>query len=882
MYLEGGIPGTDGNAALVLFRETQVGQGRDEMRKFINRWKSGTVGALALIASSVVVIGCGDSSDGTSSPVPKDTLAVKGLYMGMPGDDAVKACKEMIGSSEDLVVVDFRNGIEREKDEETKAKEKKDWETRVKLAETDIDLFQKWNSLNGEVYDPSVENCEGRIPDPHGGELFHDEPFRPRLKWMSGDKSARVPGPQWTLASAMAVFAGIYGYQVEWMLPGKRKSDKEEKAVPKLYSGKVSVPEKMKDSSLYSVWDSEVLKKGLLGELYSKGLQLSKENEKRVFFRLAFEDAQGNPVDKKKLATELVLDNPMFFEEFGSNQEKIEAAEKELEGFLLWVEFLREQNFGDYSIKGVRLLDPDDPRPENVKEAEKRDAEVMADMAKRGDSRGLEKMNMMRKRQGLPPLAVKADRKSPVDSTQNKAASTQSSVVSAEIKKLKAQLWQMEKTKSSLDGEIAELGKRWKFLLNTVKNRNEQAKKQPSLKNNPVFKESNAKDKARLADMREKYDAAREKRNNVASSIADMKAKIASKEAEVRKEIAAQEKAIAEAKAAEEKVAAEKKATEETALAKKNRTDLRFLTAARTGSYNRTTSNYAYQFSETMKKMAVNCNVMLEWAVLTEPADKLEEITEVFSIPAGDYESAVKFVNKMNVNLGKFSESTVGSDGSRKRIYFEKDLVDIYSPLWFRLVLKTTNGVEVAKADAVKNWLEARGHRPPSDKMIIPKKNLIQISIKKDGVREDKLAGLCFVWIDDQGDVRQAYFNEKGIDRFFNAEDLSCEEFAHALVKNYSKIPILEPQVKRDDLEKGSIQETSWIYKDPKGYQVKLFERVFLDVDGRKYDSKMIEKLSKNNPEFALGIAVLALADKRPEKFLVFSAIKPQSERKFD
>ena len=373
-----------------------------------------------------------------------------------------------------------------------------------------------------------------------------------------------------------------------------------------------------------------------------------------------------------------------------------------------------------------------------------------------------------------------------------------------------------------------------------------------------------------------------EKRKTVVAAIAETKKKINDKEAEVREEIAAQEKAIAEAKAAEEKAAAEKKAKEELALAKKNRTDLRVLTAARTGVYNRTTSNYAYQFSETMKKMAVNCNAMLEWAVLTEPADKLEEITEVFSIPAGDYESAVKFVGKLDGNLGKFSENNAASDGSRKKIYFEKDLVDIYSPLWFRLVLKTTNGVEVAKEEVVKKWLEARGHRPPSDKMIIPKKNLIQISIKKDGVREDKLPGLCFVWIDDQGDVRQAYFNENGMDRFFNAEDISCEEFAHALVQKYSGIPSLEPQVKRDDLEKGSIQETTWIYKDPKGYQVKLFERVFLDINGRKYDSKLIEKLSKSDPELAMGIAVLSLADKRPERFFVISAIKPESARKFD
>ena len=201
---------------------------------------------------------------------------------------------------------------------------------------------------------------------------------------------------------------------------------------------------------------------------------------------------------------------------------------------------------------------------------------------------------------------------------------------------------------------------------------------------------------------------------------------------------------------------------------------------------------------------------------------------------------------------------------------------------WFRLVLKSTNGVEVTKADVVKNWLAGRGYYPPSDKLIIPKKNLIKISVKKAGVREDKLDGLCFVWIDDQDAVRQVYFNENGMDRFFNAEDLSCEEFASALVKNYSEIPSLEPQVKRDDFEKGSIQETTWIYKCPKGYQVKLFERVFLDVNGRKYDSKMIKRLSENNPEIALSVAVLALADKPPQKFFAISAIKTESAGKFD
>ena len=97
----------------------------------------------ALFMVSSIMCGCGGSddtsetpSDGSSSSAsaastkkikapkapPKDTLVVKGLYMGMPGDDAVEVCRKMAGNSKDLVVVDLRNGIEREKDEATKEK----------------------------------------------------------------------------------------------------------------------------------------------------------------------------------------------------------------------------------------------------------------------------------------------------------------------------------------------------------------------------------------------------------------------------------------------------------------------------------------------------------------------------------------------------------------------------------------------------------------------------------------------------------------------------------------------------------------------------------------------------------------------------------------
>ena len=787
------------------------------MKKTVNRWKRSTLGLLTLVAGSVVIIGCGGDSDGSSSGAPEGSLAIKGLYVGMPGDSALKAYKKLINGSKDLMVVDYRNGVGPELDEETKAKQKKDWEDTVKLAEADIDRFLQWHGIHGGFYDPSRKGCEGREAD--------ERDIRPYVG--SENSNTPIPGANWVVGSAMVAFAGINGYQVEWMLPGKRKSDKEGMPAPKLYSGKMSVPEKMKDSSLQSVWNSEVLKKGLLEELYSKGLQLSKENAKRVFFRLAFEDAQGNPVDKKKLATELVLNNPKFFKEFGSNEEKIEAAEKELEGFLLWVEFLREQNFGGSSIKGVSLLDPEDPRPETVKERERRDAEVMAEMAKRGDSRGLEKMNMMRKRQGLPPLAVKAASKSPVDSTHKKAASAQSSVVSAEIKKLKSQLRQMENTKSSLDQEITKLNNSLKNLVNNIKHLNDQVKKNPAMKKEPSVKARHTEYKAQYAETREKCEAAIEKRKTEVAAITETKKQISSKEAEVRKEIAAQEKAIAEAKAAEGKAAADKKAKEELALVKKNRTDLRFLTAARTGSYNRTTSNYAYQFSETMKKMAVNCNAMLEWAVLTEPADKPEEITEVFSIPAGDCENAVKFAGKLDSDLGlnRFLEK----DSLRTRRYFEKDLVDIRSPLWFRLVLKTTNGVEVAKADAVKRWLEARGQFPPNGRMKITKKPAVEVALNKGATKEKEFMTLCYVWLDKDGNVKKIQFNESGLDRFFNAKDMSGEDLAKALVENYSELPSLQPDVKRMEFSDNGLfliqQETTWTHKSPQGYRLDLFER---------------------------------------------------------
>ena len=118
-------------------------------------------------------------------------------------------------------------------------------------------------------------------------------------------------------------------------------------------------------------------------------------------------------------------------------------------------------------------------------------------------------------------------------------------------------------------------------------------------------------------------------------------------------------------------------------------------------------------------------------------------------------------------------------------------------------------------------------------------------------------------------------FNESGMNRFFNAGDMSAEEFARALVNNYPDIPSLEPVVKREDPGRGLIQETTWTYKGPKGYQVELFERAYYNNNGIRYTSKMLE----NDAEVMLA---LSLVGKLPDRKLTISAIKPDSERKFD
>jgi hypothetical protein len=271
---------------------------------------------------------------------------------------------------------------------------------------------------------------------------------------------------------------------------------------------------------------------------------------------------------------------------------------------------------------------------------------------------------------------------------------------------------------------------------------------------------------------------------------------------------------------------------------------------------------------------------MLEWGVLTEPVDGLVTLTETVVIPTNTYDGVWKFMQKLDSDLGEGIAS--GGDNLRKRLFFEKDLVNVGSPLWFRLVLKTTNGVEVAKEEVVKNWLEARGHYPPSTKLKIAKKNLIEVAIKKEGTREDELKGLCFVWIDDQDKVKEVYFNEDGMARLFNAGDLSSEKFAQALVDKYPGISSLEPSVQRlnpwKEPGRGYIQETTWIHNNPKGYQVKLYECAYIDsIRGKKFTSD--KKLFDTDMQLSLA---LSQTKKRFRKYLSISVSKSDSARKFD
>ena len=81
--------------------------------------------------------------------------------------------------------------------------------------------------------------------------------------------------------------------------------------------------------------------------------------------------------------------------------------------------------------------------------------------------------------------------------------------------------------------------------------------------------------------------------------------------------------------------------------------------------------------------------------------------------------------------------------------------------------------------------------------------------------------------------------------------------------------------VVREDPGRGFIQTTTWVHKDTRGFQVKLFDRAYFNNNGQRYTARMIE----NDPEVNLA---LSLVDKSPKRYLSISAIKPASARRFD
>ena len=276
-----------------------------------------------------------------------------------------------------------------------------------------------------------------------------------------------------------------------------------------------------------------------------------------------------------------------------------------------------------------------------------------------------------------------------------------------------------------------------------------------------------------------------------------------------------------------------------------------------------------YVISGSIFMLAANFNYQVEWRALVKTPGGNKYETGTLTVPKKSEEEVMHFLYESMASVATFKKSIV-----YKQIK-EKGLEMTDKDPQFRLASKNAKGDVVTKEDVAKNWLVACANHPPSDKMVIAKKNLIEIAIREDGKREDELKGICFVWINDEGKVKDIFFNEKGMARIFNAGDLSTDEFAEALVNNYSgDIPSLtaddRTEAATDDLL-ASMKTRTWIYKDPRGYQVKLLERDFYDVVGQKV------KLRED-----LALALALKADKTRDKFFTVFAIKPESARKFD
>lgn len=185
---------------------------------------------------------------------------------------------------------------------------------------------------------------------------------------------------------------------------------------------------------------------------------------------------------------------------------------------------------------------------------------------------------------------------------------------------------------------------------------------------------------------------------------------------------------------------------------------------------------------------------------------------------------------------------------------------------------------EHADAKKVEEWLNDHNHFKPSKYKEAPR-NLIEIVAKNVGPeKEDER--VCAVWLyEDDHKVCQVVFTERGMARIFNAGDLSAEEFAQALVKNYPDIPSLDVDVKiGSEANDGSmaLKTYTWTYKDSRGFQVKILDSAYYDYHGQRINMKAY---SNNKSLDGAAASVLARDQKR---WFSITAIKPESARTFD
>ncbi|MBQ7177169.1 MAG: hypothetical protein IJS08_07115 [Victivallales bacterium] len=238
---------------------------------------------------------------------------------------------------------------------------------------------------------------------------------------------------------------------------------------------------------------------------------------------------------------------------------------------------------------------------------------------------------------------------------------------------------------------------------------------------------------------------------------------------------------------------------------------------------------------------------LTEWKLLGNRSGKIEEIV---------------FTNK--TDLSDTVEQFGIGQPKRKELFLEKGLTDMGAPVWVRLVLH--NGrVAVTKKDIIDFWLGFRAH---SINTSFNPQPLIKIGVWEPDGYTDKLKAMCFVWFDDTHKVKEVYYNEDGLTRFFNARGVSAEEFARNLVDGFKEIPDLERNVTTEENENGEIRTCIWTYKDVhKGYQVKFYDRSFRLNNGEEVDFELYSR----NPEVAVGLAFLKMLDKHPKRFFSFS-----------